>query len=169
MTGQDGNIVLCGSNSYEKKYYFNEEFDSIPEAVKKQLHVMCVWFTEECGGILTMEFEPDGTLEFKHTISEYDGYCDEIGADLKIKQYRQEGQEFLKALELYFKVFYLGEDAETVAESYGIDTEALKAGFAENSSAGSDDAEEAYETEDSSELGGIYPEDLDDTGEGPEE
>ena len=116
-----------------------------------------------------MEFEPDGTLEFKHTISEYDGYCDEIGADLKIKQYRQEGQEFLKALELYFKVFYLGEDAETVAESYGIDTEALKAGFAENSSAGPDDAEEAYETEDSSELGGIYPEDLDDTGEGPEE
>ena len=137
--------------------------------MKKQLHVMCVWFTEECGGILTMEFEPDGTLEFKHTISEYDGYCDEIGADLKIKQYRQEGQEFLKALELYFKVFYLGEDAETVAESYGIDTEALKAGFAENSSAGPDDAEEAYETEDSSELGGIYPEDLDDTGEGPEE
>ena len=122
MTGQDGNIVLCGSNSYEKKYYFNEEFDSLPEAVKKQLHVMCVWFTEECGGFLSMEFEPDGTLEFKHTISEYDGYCDEIGADLKIKQYRQEGQEFLKALELYFKVFYLGEDAEEVAESYGIDT-----------------------------------------------
>ena len=88
MTGQDGNIVLCGSNSYEKKYYFNEEFASLPEAVKKQLHVMCVWFTEECGGILTMEFEPDGTLEFKHTVSEYDGYCDEIGADLKIKQYR---------------------------------------------------------------------------------
>ena len=53
MTGQDGNIVLCGSNSYEKKYYFNEEFASLPEAVKKQLHVMCVWFTEECGGILT--------------------------------------------------------------------------------------------------------------------
>lgn len=39
MTGQDGNIVLCGSNSYEKKYYFNEEFASLPEAVKKQLHV----------------------------------------------------------------------------------------------------------------------------------
>ena len=86
--------------------------DSLPEAVKKQLHVMCVWFTEECGGILTMEFEPDGTLEFRHTVSEYDGYCDEIGADLKIKQYRQEGQEFLKALELYFKVFYLGEEPE---------------------------------------------------------
>ena len=39
-------------------------------------------------------------------------FCDEIGADLKIKQYRQDGQEFLKALELYFKVFYLGEEPE---------------------------------------------------------
>lgn len=165
MTGQDGNIVLCGSNSYEKKYYFNEEFASLPEAVKKQLHVMCVWFTEECGGILTMEFEPDGTLEFKHTVSEYDGYCDEIGADLKIKQYRQEGQEFLKALELYFKVFYLGEDAEEVAESYGIDVNALQAEAAEDDS----EAAEAYETEDSSEMDGFYPADLDDTGEGPEE
>ena len=165
MTGQDGNIVLCGSNSYEKKYYFNEEFDSLPEAVKKQLHVMCVWFTEECGGILTMEFEPDGTLEFKHTISEYDGYCDDIGGDLKIKQYRQEGQEFLKALELYFKVFYLGEDAEEVAESYGIDTEAFKAGFGADSSK----TEEAYGTEADPETAGIYPADLDDTGEGPEE
>ena len=165
MKGQNGNIVLCGSNSYEKKYYFNEEFNSLPEAVKKQLHVMCVWFTEECGGILTMEFEPDGTLEFKHTISEYDGYCDEIGADLKIKQYRQEGQEFLKALELYFKVFYLGEDAEEVAESYGIDTEAFKAGFAEDHS----EAGETYEPEGYSEMDGIYPEDLDDTGEDPEE
>ncbi|MGN0158962.1 MAG: DUF6145 family protein [Brotaphodocola sp.] len=110
MTGQDGRIVLCGSNSYERKYYFNEEFGGLPEAIKKELQVMCVWFTEECGGILTLEYEEDGTLEFRHTTSEYDGYYDEIGADLKIKQYRQERRDLLEALELYFKVFYLGED-----------------------------------------------------------
>ena len=83
---------------------------------------------------------------------------------------------FAKYLEKY-KVEWLGilvftclcHSSMLLSSSVGIDTEALKAGFAENSSAGSDDAEEAYETEDSSELGGIYPEDLDDTGEGPEE
>lgn len=112
MTGQDGRMVLCGSNSYERKYYFNEEFDGLPEAIKKELQVMCVWFTEECGGILTLEYEEDGTLEFRHTTSEYDGYFDEIGADLKIKQYHRERQDLLEALELYFKVFYLGEDIE---------------------------------------------------------
>ena len=90
MTGQDGRMVLCGSNSYERKYYFNEEFEGLPEAIKRELQVMCVWFTEECGGILTLEYEEDGTLEFRHTTSEYDGYYDEIGADLKIKQYRRD-------------------------------------------------------------------------------
>lgn len=106
------NVVLCGSNGYEKKYYFNEDFAQLPEAVKKELQVMCVWFTEECGGILTMEFTEEGTLEFCHRTSEYDGFYDEIGADLKIKQYRRERQKLLEGLELYFKTMYLGETFE---------------------------------------------------------
>lgn len=108
MAGQGEDVVLCGSNSYERKYYFNEEFANLPEAVKRELQVMCVWFTEECGGILTLEFDEDGTLEFKHATSEYDGYYDEIGADLKIKQYREERRELLEALELYYKTMALG-------------------------------------------------------------
>lgn len=108
----DNRIVLCGSNSYDKRYYFNDEFDSLPDIIKHELQVMCVWFTEECGGILTMEFDHEGSLEFKLMTSEYDGYYDEIGADLKIKQYREEKKELLNSLELYFKAFYLGEEVE---------------------------------------------------------
>ena len=29
------NIVLCGASSYEQKYYFNQDFASLPEAVKQ--------------------------------------------------------------------------------------------------------------------------------------
>lgn len=47
----DGRIVLCGSNAYEKKYYFNPLFDSVPESVKEELHIICVLFTEEAGGV----------------------------------------------------------------------------------------------------------------------
>lgn len=112
MGYREENMVLCGSNSYEKRYYFNEAFDSLPENIKRELQIMCVWFTEECGGVLTLEYEEDGTLEFKLSTSEYDGYYDEIGADLKLKQYREEKQELLKALEMYYKVFYLGETVE---------------------------------------------------------
>ena len=30
----DENVVLCVSNSYEKKYYFNPDFDKLPDDVK---------------------------------------------------------------------------------------------------------------------------------------
>ena len=30
-------IVLCGANAYEKKYYFNKEFDKIPEFIDEQV------------------------------------------------------------------------------------------------------------------------------------
>lgn len=108
-------MVLCGSNSYERKYYFNEDFDSLPEEIKQELQILCVWFTEECGGILTLEYDEEGNLEFKLATSEYDGYYDEIGADLKIKQYREEKRELLESLELYYKVVCLGEDKESLS------------------------------------------------------
>lgn len=104
--------VLCGANSYEQKYYFNQEFDSLPQGIKDELHIMCVLYTEDVGGILTLEFEEDGRLEFKVTAPEEDYLFDEIGSVLKIKQYQEEKRELLEALELYYRTFFLGEDIE---------------------------------------------------------
>ncbi len=109
---QAENVVLCGSNGYEKNYYFNEQFQSLPQDIRDQLRIMCVWFTEEIGGILTMEFTPSGKLEFCHRTSEYDGFYDEIGADLKMKQFIREGQQLLESLETYYQVFFLGKAGE---------------------------------------------------------
>ncbi len=105
-------MVLCGSNGYERKYYFNPVFANLPETIKQELQMLCVWFTEECGGIFIMEFQEDGRLEFKHMTSEYDGYYDEIGVDLKVKQYRERYREMLDSLELYYRLFYLGGKEE---------------------------------------------------------
>ena len=33
-------IVLCGASAYEQKYYFNQDFDSLPESIKQELHIM---------------------------------------------------------------------------------------------------------------------------------
>lgn len=110
---RDGDkIVLCGANSYEQKYYFNQEFSNLPENVREEMQIMCVLYTEDVGGILMLEFEPDGTLEFKVTAAEGDYLFDEIGSVLKIKQYQQEKRELLESLEMYYRVFYLGEELE---------------------------------------------------------
>ena len=98
-----------------------EDFENLPQKVKDELQLMCVLYTEDVGGILTLVFEEDGTLEFEASADEGDLLLDEIGSVLKIKQMRNEKQDLLEALEMYFKVFFLGEDApeepETAADT----------------------------------------------------
>lgn len=103
-------VVLCGASSYEEKYYFNEDFSALPEEIKKELRILCVLFVSEVGGILTLEFEEDGTLCFQVGSQENDFFFDEIGSGLKIKEIQKEKQELLTSLELFYKVFVLNEE-----------------------------------------------------------
>ncbi len=109
---EEEKVVLCGASSYEQKYYFNEKFRALPESIKKELQILCVLFTEDVGGVLTLEFEPDGTLEFRVQADDSDYLFDEIGSGLKIRQYQREKKELLEALELYYRVAFLGEGTE---------------------------------------------------------
>ncbi|MCD8130516.1 MAG: DUF6145 family protein [Lachnospiraceae bacterium] len=102
-------IVLCGANAYEQKYYFNEKFKQIPQSIQDELHIICVLFTEEVGGIFTFVYEPDGSLSLETTAEEDDIYYDEIGSGLLIGKIRQTRQEMIETLELYYRVFILHE------------------------------------------------------------
>jgi len=104
-------VVLCASSAYEKKFWLNEDFKALPESIKQELKIMCVLFTEDIGGILSLEFEEDGTLIMRIDSEESDYLYDEIGSALKIKQLQREKTELLEAVELYYKVFFLGENA----------------------------------------------------------
>ena len=106
------NITLCGASAYEKKFYFNQDFNALPDHVKKELQIMCVLYTEDVGGILTLEFDENGRLQFKTEALEADARYDEIGSGLKIKQIQQEKKELLESLEMYYKVFFLGDIPE---------------------------------------------------------
>lgn len=110
-------IVLCGASAYEQKYYFNQDFSSLPDAVKQELQIMCVLYTEDIGGILTLEFDEDGNLQFKTEALDADAMYDEIGSVLKIKKLQTEKKELLESLELYYRVFFLGENLEEDAEN----------------------------------------------------
>jgi len=103
-------VILCASSAYEKKYYLNEDFNALPDSIKEELKIMCVIFTEEIGGILTLEYDEEGTLMLSVTSDEKDLLFDEIGSVLKIKAIQINKSELLESLELYYKVFLLGED-----------------------------------------------------------
>lgn len=102
-------MVLCGANSYEEKYYLNPEFSILPEQVKEELQILCVLYVEDIGGILTLEYDEDGNLDFMVQADEGDYLFDEIGSVLKIKQLRAEKQELLEALELFYQTFILSD------------------------------------------------------------
>ena len=104
------NVVLCGASSYEQKYYFNQQFSALPESIRQELQIMCVLYTEDVGGVLTMEFDRDGSLEFRVEAHEGDYLFDDIGSALKIKQYQTEKRELLESLELFYRVFFLGKE-----------------------------------------------------------
>lgn len=104
--------ILCAASAYEKKFYMNEEFASLPDSVKDELKIMCVLFTEEAGGILTLKFDEDGTLLLETEADEGDLLYDDIASGLLIKRIQNEKKDLLESVELYYKVFFLGECLE---------------------------------------------------------
>lgn len=112
----DEEMVLCAASSYEQKYYLNPEFESLPEAVKQELQIMCVLYTADVGGVLLLVFDENGNLELKVEHNEGDFSFDEIGSVLKIKELQNTKEELFKSLEMFYKVFYLGEEIEEETE-----------------------------------------------------
>ncbi|MBR2046758.1 MAG: hypothetical protein IJ958_11600 [Agathobacter sp.] len=107
MSNQE--VILCASNAYNKKFYLNENFKGLPEAIKEELQIMCVLYTEDVGGVLELIYDEDGNLEFRTSYEEGDYFYDEIGSVLKIKQYQNVKRELLESLETYYRIVFLGE------------------------------------------------------------
>ena len=114
MSNQE--VTLCASNAYNKKFYLNENFNGLPEAIKEELQIMSVLFTEEVGGIFSLVYDDEGNLMLETEADEEDILYDEIGSALKIKQLQETKKELFESLELFYKTFILHENiAELLA------------------------------------------------------
>ena len=108
----DEEVVLCASSAYEKKFYLNEEFSRLPEDIKNELKIMCVLFTEEVGGTLELVFDEEGNLLFRTDADENDLLYDDIACGMLIKKMQYEKRELLESLEMFYRVFFLGDDGQ---------------------------------------------------------
>ena len=103
--------VLCAASAYEKKFYFNEdEFGILPEEVKDELKMICVSFTEDVGGVLTLQFDENGDLLLITSAEEEDLLYDDIGSTLKIRKLQHTQDELFGQLESYYRAAFLGEE-----------------------------------------------------------
>ncbi|WP_334160139.1 DUF6145 family protein [Muricomes intestini] len=105
-------VVLCAASHYERKFYLNPEFEMLPESIRQELQIMCVLFTEDVGGVLLIVYDDAGNLELRVEHQEDDFTFDEIGSVLKIKELQQTKTELFESLEMFYRVFYLGEDVD---------------------------------------------------------
>lgn len=112
----DAKIVLCGASAYEKKYYFNEQFKALPESIKEELHIICVLFTEEVGGVFTIVFDEEGQVALETDAYDEDVLYDEISSGLLVNEIRRKRQELFQSLELYYRVFILKENIDGLLE-----------------------------------------------------
>ena len=113
---EDGRMLLCGANSYEQKYYFNPDFNKLPQSVQDELHILCVLYTEEVGGIFTILFEPDGGVTLETTAAEEDFLYDEVSSGLLLGEIRRKRRELLESLSLYYRAMVLHENVADVLD-----------------------------------------------------
>ncbi len=102
-------VVLCAASCYTKKYYLNPDFEGLPQAVKDELKIMCVMYTEDVSGNIELIYEEDGNLRIQTGYDENDLLYDEIGSGLLVKRMQKEKRELFESLETYYKVVFLGE------------------------------------------------------------
>lgn len=106
MDMYEAKVVLCAASAYDKKYYLNPQFDGLPQGVKEDLQIMCVLFTEDVGGIVSLFFDEEGNLQIETDAAQEDLLYDEIGSALKVKQMRTEKQELFEGLEMYYQIVW---------------------------------------------------------------
>lgn len=97
--------VLCAANGYKQIYYLNPLFEKLPDDIKKELKIICVTFTQEIGGIISLEFDKEGSINIKVIIADEDIYFDEIESGMRISRIQRQKEELFKSLELYYKLF----------------------------------------------------------------
>jgi len=97
-------IVLAGASREKQKYFFEPEFNALPDAVKLEIKNICVVMAERLGCTFIICFKKTGDVFFEVIKNEGDIDFDEIGSELEIKSLKAEKKELIKALKLWYVI-----------------------------------------------------------------
>ncbi|MGN0135689.1 DUF6145 family protein [Anaerotignum sp.] len=97
--------VLAAANNQQQKYYIEENFGFLPDAIKEDLKKICVYMAEKLNCTFVVGFEENGDLYFETVKHEGDCDFDDIGAELEIKKIQKEELELFRAIELWYVIF----------------------------------------------------------------
>ena len=107
--------VLAGASRQKQKYFFEPEFNALPQTVKDEIRNICIIMAERLGCTFLISFEDNGDILFEIVKNEGDFDFDDIGAELEIKSLKREKKELIKALKLWY-VINMTEDGAKIRE-----------------------------------------------------
>ena len=96
--------------SYEKQKYFIEpKFQILPEEIQKEIKIMCVLTAQKLCCTFLIGFERQGDIYFETIKEQQNIDFDDIGAELEIKKIQSEKEQLLKALKLWYIIYFTEE------------------------------------------------------------
>ena len=96
--------------SYEKQKYFIEpKFQILPEEIQKEIKIMCVLTAQKLCCTFLIGFEKQGDIYFETLKEQQSIDFDDIGAELEIKKIQSEKERLLKALKLWYIIYFTEE------------------------------------------------------------
>lgn len=107
--------IIAAASFQKQKYFFDSEFEKLPEDIKKEIQVICVLSAQSLECTFVIGFKNNGDVYFEVV----DNLSDEIGIELLIKEIRIKHKELLKALKLWYLLYKTNEGSQLKDEFLG--------------------------------------------------
>ena len=96
--------ALAGASREKQKYFFEPQFNELPDSIKEEIRNICIIMAERLGCTFVISFEDSGDIVFDIIKNENDFDFDDIGAELEIKSLQAEKKELIKSLKLWYVI-----------------------------------------------------------------
>lgn len=100
-------LIICAS-PYEHKYFFEPQFEEIPQSIKEELVEAIAAIAEAVNGVISIGFNVEGNIYIEQ-VSQEDVFVDDIGVALEIKRFQKDKEELLKSLKMWYMIYRTDE------------------------------------------------------------
>lgn len=97
--------LLISVSPYVQKYYINETFKDLPEDIKDTLRAKLAVIAEKTHAILSLGFSEQMEVYIEYQYEDL-SYTDEIGMELRLKQFQRDEAELIKALKMWYMIYH---------------------------------------------------------------
>lgn len=121
--------LLISVSPYVQKYYLNETFKGLPQDIIDTLRAKLAVMAEKSQAIISLGFNEEANIYMEYKYEDL-SYTDEIAMELRMKKFQQEEQELMKALKMWYMIYYT-DNGKIIREiiilqKQGKDKEAIK-------------------------------------------